>query len=155
MTKVEKRQIIAALYEKTGAKIDEDDPAFILIELNRLMLARAADDAADRLLLIAKEFSDTAIAQADSFISVANEALSKFTVKTNELKQQIEAVRASQSGQVAASPPAVAVVAAPSALPPVAPPAAATIMKIANIHIAFAIVLLAGVAIGVGLSFFI
>jgi hypothetical protein len=148
MNAEEKRQIIAALVERTGVRLDEDDPAIVLVELNRLMLERSANDAAEKLTLVAKQFVDAATAQADDFVAVANEALSKFTIKTNELKQQIELVH------VPPSPPATPAAApvSPSATAVATPQVA---MKIANIHIAFAIVLLAGVAVGVGLSFFL
>ncbi len=33
-----KRQLIAAIVEKSGIKLTEDDPAFLLVDLNLMML---------------------------------------------------------------------------------------------------------------------
>ena len=35
---MDRRKYIAELVEKTGIRIDEDDPAFVLVLLNRLIL---------------------------------------------------------------------------------------------------------------------
>ena len=50
-----KRQIIAALVEKTGIKISEDDPAFLLVELNMLMLENKTGEAAKLLEELTKQ----------------------------------------------------------------------------------------------------
>jgi hypothetical protein len=83
------RKIIAALVEKTGIKIDENDPAFAIVVLNQIMLESSASDAAKSIETAASKFNDAATAQADDFVAVANEALSKFTTKTNELRAAI------------------------------------------------------------------
>ena len=44
-----KRQLIAALVEKSGIKLTEDDPAFLLVDLNLLVLESRTSEAAIQL----------------------------------------------------------------------------------------------------------
>jgi hypothetical protein len=83
---MDKRHIIAELVKRTGVKLDEADPALVLVELNRIMLEDSARDAAAQIEKAAKHFNDTATAQTDEFITLANETLSRFSARTNEIK---------------------------------------------------------------------
>ena len=102
-----KRQIIAALVEKTGIKISEDDPAFLLVELNMLMLENKTGEAAKLLEEITKQFNDVTIRNVDEFVAVANETLVRFNDKTKEIQAELSRLNA----QSATAPP-------PQAAPP-------------------------------------
>jgi len=107
---VNKRQLIAALVEKSGIKLTEDDPAFLLVDLNLLVLESRTSEAAIQLEAATEKFNAVTTRNVDDFVSVANEALSKFMQRTNEIKISLDnlAARPAQAGAVAASasPPA-------------------------------------------------
>lgn len=104
---MDRRRIIAALVEKTGIKLDEDDPAFLLVELNMLLLEHRTREAARELDSAAEKFSAVAAHNADDFVSVANEALSKFIQRTRELIAAIDTASANAKAIQAAPLPAV------------------------------------------------
>ena len=81
-----KRQLIAALVEKSGIKLTEDDPAFLLVDLNLLVLESRTSEAAIQLEAATEKFNAVTTRNVDDFVSVANEALSKFMQRTNEIK---------------------------------------------------------------------
>jgi hypothetical protein len=141
--KEDKRRIIAALVEKTGVKIDENDPAFIIVVLNQIMLENSASDAAKLIERAAEKFTDAAVTQADDFIAVANEALAKFSAKTNELKAALDDLSARQVAQSFVSP-----VNSPRSAVPVPAPRA----RNRNDAIWFVIAFIAGAVFGVGLT---
>lgn len=87
---MDKRQLIAALVEKTGVKLDEDDPAFLLVDLNLMVLESRTSLAADQLARATQEFNAVTTRNVDDFVAVANEALSKFMQRTTELKSTLE-----------------------------------------------------------------
>ena len=105
-----KRQLIAALVEKSGIKLTEDDPAFLLVDLNLLVLESRTSEAAIQLEAATEKFNAVTTRNVDDFVSVANEALSKFMQRTNEIKSSLDnlAARPAPAGAVAASasPPA-------------------------------------------------
>ena len=49
MTDLEKSQLIAAIAARLKIRLDENDPAFVLVELNRLVLDETVRDALQRL----------------------------------------------------------------------------------------------------------
>lgn len=65
-----KRQIIAALVEKTGTKIDENDPAFLLVELNIIMLDNVANNIATKLEDIFSKKTNNYISSIDDSIKI-------------------------------------------------------------------------------------
>lgn len=105
-----KRQLIAALVEKSGIKLTEDDPAFLLVDLNLLVLESRTSEAAKQLEAATEKFNAVTTRNVDDFVSVANEALSKFMQRTNEIKSSLDslATKPVQAPTVAASasPPA-------------------------------------------------
>lgn len=86
MSADDRRRITAALVERTGVRLDENDPALVLVELNRIMLENSASAAAAQIEDAAKLFNNTATAQADAFVGLANETLAKFSARANEIK---------------------------------------------------------------------
>lgn len=90
---MEKRQLIAALVEKTGIKLTEDDPAFLLVDLNLLVLERYVDEAAKRLGTATEKFEAVTTQNVDNFVGVANEALSKFKQSTQALISTVETIK--------------------------------------------------------------
>lgn len=114
---MDKRQLIAAIVEKTGVKLDEDDPAFLLVDLNLMVLESRTGEAATHLASTTKEFNQVVTRSVDDFVAVANEALSKFMLRTSEIKTLLEKL-----GPVSIATPAVA-----AAVPPVSSTAAAPI----------------------------
>lgn len=89
---MDRRQAIAALVHKTGIKLDEDDPAFLLVELNALMLDHKMNEASQRLASETARLNQVMTENVDDFVAVANEALSKFMVRTNEIKELLDAL---------------------------------------------------------------
>ena len=100
-----KRQLIAALVEKSGIKLTEDDPAFLLVDLNLLVLESRTSEATKQLEAATEKFNAVTTRNVDDFVSVANEALSKFMQRTNEIKGLLDnlATRPAQAATVAAS----------------------------------------------------
>jgi hypothetical protein len=88
---MDKRHIVAALFERTGIRLDEDDPALVLVELNHIMLQRAVEKSASRIEEAAQKFSDTAANQSGDFVVLANETLAKFMARTEEIKELLAA----------------------------------------------------------------
>lgn len=105
MDTLNKRQLIAALVEKSGIKLTEDDPAFLLVDLNLLVLESRTSEAAKQLEAATVKFNDVTTRNVDDFVSVANEALSKFMQRTNEIKSSLDnlATKSAQSATVTAS----------------------------------------------------
>ncbi|MDG5824319.1 hypothetical protein [Xylella fastidiosa] len=85
-----KRQLIAAIVEKSGIKLTEDDPAFLLVDLNLMMLEKQTSEAAKQLEAATEKFNAVTTHNVDDFVSVANEALSKFMQRTNEIKSSLD-----------------------------------------------------------------
>ncbi|MCW5223631.1 hypothetical protein D5041_21360 (plasmid) [Verminephrobacter aporrectodeae subsp. tuberculatae] len=85
-----KRQLIAALVEKSGIKLTEDDPAFLLVDLNLLVLESRTSEAAKQLEAATEKFNNVTTRNVDDFVSVANETLSKFMQRTNEIKTSLD-----------------------------------------------------------------
>ena len=92
---MDRNKLIALIVEKTGIKLDPDDPAFVLVELNKISLEEAAEKIAVDLNNAANKFERTTTQNVDNFVDVANEALSKFIQKTKELTAAIDAVKTS------------------------------------------------------------
>lgn len=90
---MERNKLIALIVEKTGVKLDPDDPAFVLVELNKISLEEAAEKIAVDLNNAANKFDRTTTQNVDNFVDVANEALSKFIQKTKELTAAIDSVK--------------------------------------------------------------
>lgn len=87
---MDKRQLVAALVEKTGVKLDEDDPAFLLVDLNLMVLESRTSEAARHLANATQEFNAVTTRNVDDFVAVANEALSKFMQRTSEIKAALD-----------------------------------------------------------------
>lgn len=96
---MDRRQALAALVAKTGVRIDDDDPAFLLVELNALLLDARTDEAAQRLAGHTAKLGETMTQGVDDFVAVANEALSKFMQRTNEIKTLLDSVKAAPASQ--------------------------------------------------------
>ena len=138
---VNKRQLIAALVEKSGIKLTEDDPAFLLVDLNLLVLESRTSEAAKQLEAATEKFNAVTTRNVDDFVSVANEALSKFMQRTNEIKSSLDSL---------ATKPVQAPTVAASASPPESPkssPRGALLWWL--LPLVFAL----GVLLGVGMAF--
>lgn len=136
-----KRQLIAALVEKSGIKLTEDDPAFLLVDLNLLVLESRTSEAAKQLEAATEKFNAVTTRNVDDFVSVANEALSKFMQRTNEIKSSLDNL---------ATKPAQAVAVAASASPP-APAKSST--RTTLLWWLLPLVFASGVLLGVGMAF--
>ncbi len=136
-----KRQLIAALVEKSGIKLTEDDPAFLLVDLNLLVLESRTSEAAKQLEAATEKFNAVTTRNVDDFVSVANEALSKFMQRTNEIKSSLDNL---------ATKPAQAPTVAASASPP-APPKSSP--RSALLWWLLPLVFASGVLLGVGMAF--
>ena len=136
-----KRQLIAALVEKSGIKLTEDDPAFLLVDLNLLVLESRTSEAAKQLEAATEKFNAVTTRNVDDFVSVANEALSKFMQRTNEIKSSLDNL---------ATKPAQAVAVAASASQP-APAKSST--RTTLLWWLLPLVFASGVLLGVGMAF--
>ena len=136
-----KRQLIAALVEKSGIKLTEDDPAFLLVDLNLLVLESRTSEAAKQLEAATEKFNAVTTRNVDDFVSVANEALSKFMQRTNEIKSSLDSL---------ATKPVQAPTVAASASPPESPKSSP---RGALLWWLLPLVFASGVLLGVGMAF--
>ena len=142
---MDKRQLIAALVEKTGIKLGEDDPAFLLVDLNLLVLEKHTSEAAKQLTAATAEFNAVTTRSVDDFVAVANEALSKFMQRTNELKAALDGMAPAPVQAPAVMAPAPAP--APAVSGPEKKPPSSTLWWL--LPLVFSV----GLVAGVGLSF--
>jgi hypothetical protein len=89
MTEKSTGDLITAVFAKTGYKITRDDPAFILVELNRLMLENEAAAIADKLSQVTDDFDKTATNNINLWIDTANQATGIFQKKISELEAKV------------------------------------------------------------------
>lgn len=101
---MDRRKLIAAIVERTGIKLDADDPAFLLVELNHLVFEESGSEVAKQISVAADKFGAITTRNVDDFVSVANEALSKFIQRTNELKIVLDAISAAPQNQSIKAP---------------------------------------------------
>lgn len=101
---LDRRQIIGALVAKNGIKLDEDDPAFLLVDLNILVLEAERGEAAKQLEAATAQFSEATTRNVDEVVSVTNEVLAQLSERVRELKSALE-----QRPQVAQQPAPVSV----------------------------------------------
>lgn len=64
------------LYRRTRQKIDPDDPAFLLVVLNQILLEKEADEIGGRVGVIADGFERITRRSADELIDAINKASS-------------------------------------------------------------------------------
>jgi hypothetical protein len=95
---VDQRKLISEIVEKCGIRLDPNDPAFILVELNKLVLDEYVNKIAPQLSRATDRFEAVTIRNVDDFVNVANEALSKFIQRTNELKTTLDALERAGQG---------------------------------------------------------
>ena len=91
------------------------------LALSSVELRRQLEQIPTQVEGAAKRFSDVAIHQNDEFIGVANEVLSKFMLRTNEIKAtlvRLESVTGLKPSDLPRLPVAVQPVAAAPSLPP-------------------------------------
>jgi len=110
---MDRNKLAAAIVERGGPRLDPDDPAFILVDLNRMVLEESAFKVAEQIGQAADKFGAITTRNVDDFVSVANEALSKFIHRTNELKSVLDGIKAVPIGEPARSTPIVAAPPAP------------------------------------------
>ena len=117
------------------------NPAFLLVDLNLLVLESRTSEAAKQLEAATEKFNAVTTRNVDDFVSVANEALSKFMQRTNEIKSSLDSL---------ATKPVQAPTVAASASPPESPkssPRGALLWWL--LPLVFAL----GVLLGVGMAF--
>lgn len=84
-----RRRLASMLLASSGMKVDADDPAFILVELNRLILEEEAKKAVDAIARAGDQAHDKFLASADAWAAQTNEVLARFAEKTEELRAAI------------------------------------------------------------------
>lgn len=94
-----KREIIDELYKNTGVKIKEDDPAFILVELNKIALRVSSNELTMQLNEASKQFNSSRIKQLNELIAVSNDAISKLIKHTNEFKESSSQLNLNQQNR--------------------------------------------------------
>jgi hypothetical protein len=90
-TESERRRLAAALLERTGLKVDPDDPAFVLVELNRMVLQEESAKAAEAISVASANANAKLLASADAWASQSNDLLGRFAARTDELRSSLEA----------------------------------------------------------------
>jgi hypothetical protein len=147
-TESERRRLAAALLEKTGLKVDPDDPAFVLVELNRMVLQEESAKAAEAISEASERANAKLLATADALAAQSNEVLGRFASRTDELRSSLEAA----ANAVMPSPPLAAAVKAPSAPRQAAAQASALgrQINVGAVVAGTAALLLVGILVGVG-----
>lgn len=67
-------QVRTELYRRTGKTVDSSDPAFLIVEINRILLESSADSVAGRMSTVADGFERVMQVAIDSQTRVVNEA---------------------------------------------------------------------------------
>ena len=90
---MERREMIAEITRRFDIKLDENDPAFVLVELNRLAMNEAGHHVLDQLERI-PELVDEALKQSWSALPTANFHVEhEFSVPKDFAKEVVAAVR--------------------------------------------------------------
>lgn len=89
---INQQKIIAEIVKTTGVKLEVNDPALLLVAINELAFGDMTQKIDEQLSQSADKFHKVAISNLDDFIEVANEAISKFTTSTKQLRAAIDAV---------------------------------------------------------------
>ena len=104
--------LLAELLGDMDRQLKEIDASAATLEALRLRLLDGYDEkaslAAQRLEKAAGVFEDVTTRNVDAFVSVANEALSKFVKRTNEIKDALDSLNASSNKATVIAPAAVA-----------------------------------------------
>lgn len=87
-SEVDRGKMVAAIVERMKVRLDEDDPAFVLIELNKLALESTANAIVDQLEPIPAKIEAAARALLDEVETKAThrtaEAIAQATLRINE-----------------------------------------------------------------------
>lgn len=104
--------LLAELLGDMDRQLKEIEASSATLEALRLRLLDGYDEkaslAAQRLEKAAGAFEDVTTRNVDAFVSVANEALSKFVKRTNEIKDALDSLNASSDKATVIAPAAVA-----------------------------------------------
>ncbi|MDD2892567.1 MAG: hypothetical protein PHF20_01440 [Halothiobacillaceae bacterium] len=71
---MDSQELSAELYRRTRKKIDPNDPAFMLVVLNEILLEQSANDIGERTAIIADGFEHTTRRGTDELIEAINKA---------------------------------------------------------------------------------
>lgn len=85
------KKIIDEIFRTTGVKLEVNDPALLLVAINELATDSIAQKVDTQLTQSTDKFQKVVTTNLDDFIGVANEAISKFTISTRELRAAVEA----------------------------------------------------------------
>jgi hypothetical protein len=80
----DRKGLAAVIFERTGLKIDQDDPVFVLVELNRVVLQQESARAAAAVTAASEAAHARMLATADAWAAQSNEVLARFAFKTEE-----------------------------------------------------------------------
>lgn len=70
------QSINTELYRRTGRKVDVDDPAFMLVVLNQILLEQQAGEISERVAVVADGFERQTRRSADELIETVNKVSS-------------------------------------------------------------------------------
>ncbi|MDI1298608.1 hypothetical protein [Methylotenera sp.] len=87
---MDKQDVIAEIYKLTGIGLDKDDPAFLLVELNRLMLDSRADEVIIRLDQSIDKLNQERANHLNELVSTSNEVLARYIGHAREIKKTLE-----------------------------------------------------------------
>jgi hypothetical protein len=142
----DRKGLAAVIFERTGLKIDQDDPVFVLVELNRVVLQQESARAAAAVTAASEAAHARMLATADAWAAQSNEVLARFAFKTEELRRAIEEATGS-------APPSPAPLLEPVAgVRPQLPGQESSSQYTLGLAIVVAVVVLLSIVVGFGLA---
>ena len=92
---MDRAQVCAEVLRRMGVKVGEDDPAFLLVELNRLALEEAVSIVVERLTPLPGTIEQAGVALAKGVANAAARVVDEeFAAARNKIAKEADAARA-------------------------------------------------------------
>jgi hypothetical protein len=92
---MDRAEMCGEILRRMGLKVAEDDPAFLLVELNRLALEEAASIVVERLAPLPGTIEQAGVALAKGVTSAAQRVVDEeFAAARNKIAKEADAARA-------------------------------------------------------------
>lgn len=88
-----RNDIIAEIFKLTGIGLDKDDPAFLLVEINKLMLNSSANEVIARLDQSTDKLNLEREKHLNELVSVSNEVLARYIAHAREIKKLLDELK--------------------------------------------------------------
>ena len=83
-------EIISKLFHRTRLVVDEKDPIFLVVELNKIILENEADEIANRISVVAEGFEHITRRSADELIETINKASSVLQTQITSFEASVQ-----------------------------------------------------------------